>query len=259
MTTHELAPSAPLNPRVLAGHSDNIPGNHYAYHLDLAEPWFIRKGAMIAYYGNVAFRSLQGDLSTQARHMVSEQFSAPLASGAYTLAEGAGALILGAGGRDINAFDLDDGNLTIRATNLLAVHHTLRIAQSVVPGYLTVLGTGRFLASSNGPVIFAEPPLRVDPQALVGWADCPSPNLHFDENWVSGFLSAVGYRMGMLSGEERQYEFVGEGTVLIQSSEKVLGSADIVQDIVGKLPGLGGGELGAVQASVAREIAGRRD
>ena len=40
--------------------------------------------------------------------------------------------------------------------------------------------------------MFAEPPLRVDPDALVGWADCPSPSHHYDQAWVSSFVAAAG-------------------------------------------------------------------
>ncbi len=52
--------------------------------------------------------------------MVAQQFSAPLHLGDYVVAEGYGKLILGDRGYDINSYDLDDGNLTIRAANLLA-------------------------------------------------------------------------------------------------------------------------------------------
>lgn len=40
--------------------------------------------------------------------------------GDYVVAEGFGKLILGDRGYDINSFDLDDGNLTVRQANLLA-------------------------------------------------------------------------------------------------------------------------------------------
>ncbi len=81
---------------------------------------------------------------------------------------------------DVNSYDLDNGNLTIRSGNLLAFQPSLALKQSIVPGFLTLIGTGKFVAASNGPVVFMEPPIRVDPQALVGWADCPSPCHHYD-------------------------------------------------------------------------------
>lgn len=64
------------------------------------------------------------------------------------MTEGQSNLIVGDRGYNINAYDLDNGR------------------------------TGKFLASSNGPVLFVEPPARVDPEALVGWVDCPAPSHH---------------------------------------------------------------------------------
>lgn len=224
-----------LNPLNL-GESDNIPGNSYAYCIDLNKPWFMRKGAMIAYYGDMRFQMLTHGLQGGLLHMVSQQFSAPLFTGDYVIAEGHGKLIIGDRGYDINSYDLEDnGNLTIRAANLLAFEPGLSLNQSIVPGFLTLIGTGKFLASSNGPVMFAEPPLRVDPEALVGWADCPSPSHHYDQRWVSNFLAAGAARFGVNSGEERQFDFTGAGTVLIQSSEKILSDSALVRTIEGQL------------------------
>ncbi|WP_067720434.1 AIM24 family protein [Nocardia yamanashiensis] len=223
-----------LNPMNL-GESDNVPGNDYAYCIDLRKPWFMRKGAMIAHYGEMRFQALTHGLQGGLLHMVAQQFSAPLFGGDYVVAEGQGKLLIGDRGYNINSFDLDNGNLTVRAANLLAFEPELALKQSIVPGFLTLIGTGKFLASSNGPVMFAEPPLRVDPESLVGWADCPSPSHHYDQRWVSSFLAAGAARFGVTSGEERQFDFTGAGTVLIQSSEKILDDAHLVRTIEGQL------------------------
>jgi uncharacterized protein (AIM24 family) len=69
-------------------------------------------------------------------------------------------------------------------------------------------------------VIFVEPPFRADPDALLGWADCPSPSVHHDAQWMTQSLRGmVSGALGRTSGEERQYDFTGQGTVLLQSSE----------------------------------------
>jgi uncharacterized protein (AIM24 family) len=80
------------------------------------------------------------------------------------------------------------------------------------------------VAASNGPVVFMEPPLRVDPQALVGWADCPSPCHHYDHGYMTGVMGGVRALTGLggSSGEEHQFEFVGAGTVLLQSTELLM-------------------------------------
>ncbi|MFC9893383.1 AIM24 family protein [Nocardia sp. NPDC127579] len=247
-----------FNPTNL-GASDNIPGNDYAYCIDLMQPWFMRKGAMIAYYGQINFQMLTHGLQGGLMHMVSQQFSAPLFTGDYVVAEGQGKLIIGDRGYNINSYDLEDGNLTIRAANLLAFEPGLSLNQSIVPGFLTLIGTGKFLASSNGPVMFAEPPLRVDPESLVGWADCPSPSHHYDQRWVSSFLAAGAARFGVNSGEERQFDFTGAGTVLIQSSEKVMNDAMIVRTIEGQLQsGIGVGGLQRLQATIMQQLQGQQ-
>lgn len=243
-----------LNPSVLNG-DDNIPGNSYAYCIDLQAPWFIRKGAMIAYYGQMEFKVMTHGLAGGALQMVAQTFSAPLYMGDYSIAEGFGKLIIGDRGYDINSYDLDNGNLTIRASNLLGFQPGLALKQSIVPGFLTLIGTGKFLASSNGPVMFAEPPLRIDPEALVGWADCPSPSHHYDQSWVTSFLAAGAARFGINSGEERQFDFTGAGTVLIQSSEKVISDVNLVRSIESQIPGIGTMGLTRINQVVQAQLA----
>lgn len=197
---------------------DNV--NPYAFCVDLAGDWFIKKGAMIAYYGTVTFEAVTSFGS--ARAFLASRFSSPVYVQDWVVASGTGKVLLADRGFDVNSFDLDDGNLTIRAYNLLGFAPTLELKQSIVPGFVTLIGSGTFLASSNGPVIFVEPPFRADPEALLGWADCPSPAVHYDTAWMSASLSGLLQGvMGRESGEERQYAFVGAGTVLLQSSEVV--------------------------------------
>ena len=241
------------NPHTLPA-DDNIEGNQYAFSIDLNQPWFMSKGAMIAYYGQMRFTSLQHGLQGHLLQMVAEKFSAPLHLVDFIVAEGQGKLVIGDRGYDINAYDLDDGNLTIRAANLLAFQPTLSLNQSIVPGFVSLIGTGKFLASPNGPVMFVEPPVRVDPEALVGWADCPSPSHHYDEAWVNDFIAAAGRRMGVNSGEERQFDFTGAGTVLVQSSEKVINDSSIIRSIQGQLPGLSVPGLQQINAQISQQL-----
>ncbi len=198
--------------------NDNV--NPYAFCVDLDGPWFISKGAMIAYYGEVGFQAVTAYASVDA--FLAARFSSPVHVQDWVVAEGRGQVLLADRGFDVNSYDLDDGNLTVRATNLMGFAPTLELKQSIVPGFVTLLGSGQFLASSNGPVIFVEPPFRTDPEALLGWADCPSPAVHHDAAWmaqsIAGLLQGA---FGRASGEERQYDFTGAGTVLLQSSEVV--------------------------------------
>lgn len=196
--------------------NDNV--NAYAFSIDLAGRWFLSKGAMIAYYGNVAFDGVAAWASRDG--FMASRFSSPIYIQDWVVAEGQGKVVVADRGYDVQSFDLEDGNLTIRASNLMGFETGLELKQSIVPGFVTLLGTGKFLASSNGPVIFAEPPFRADPEALLGWADCPSPSHHYDAQWMAASLGAMLQGMfGRESGEERQFDFTGSGTVLMQSSE----------------------------------------
>ncbi len=241
-----------LNPYTLPV-DDNVPGNDYAFCVEVgAAPWFMSKGAMIAYYGQIAFEPLA---VTSMAAMVASRFSSPLYARDWVVATGQGKLVIGDRGFNINSFDLDDGNLTIRASNLLAFEAGLNLKQSIVPGFLTLIGTGKFLASSSGEVMFAEPPLRVDPQALVGWSDCPAPCHHYDAGWMQNFLGAArGMVLGAHTGEERQFDFTGAGTVLIQSSEAVRADKHLVSHIESETVALEQGQLQQLHRSIGARL-----
>jgi len=238
-----------LNPANLPV-DDNI--NPYAFCVDLAGEWFMQKGRMIAYYGQIRFNPLNAMDNLHA--MVSSQFSSPLYARDWVVASGRGKLVLGDRGFDINSYDLDVGNLTVRAANLLAFSPGLALKQSIVPGFVTLIGTGKFLASSNGPVMFAEPPVRVDPQALLGWADCPSPSHHHDAAWMASFLTAAQGFFGRMSGEERQLDFTGAGTVLLQSSEILLEDPSILQAATAQTNLLTNSQLSSLQRTIAARL-----
>ncbi|AWL40634.1 MULTISPECIES: AIM24 family protein [Streptomyces] len=199
---------------------DNVNSYTFCVELDNGR-WFLQKGKMIAYYGQIAF---DGIGHGRFERLVRASFHSPLHASDWVVAEGSGKMLLADRAFDVNSFDLEDGNLTIRSGNLLAYQPTLALKQSIVPGFLTLIGTGKFVAASNGPVVFLEPPLRVDPQALVGWADCPSPCHHYDHGYMTGVLGGLRSLTGIggTSGEEHQFEFVGAGTVLLQSTEALM-------------------------------------
>lgn len=215
---------------------DNV--NPYAYSVDVGrKQWFIQKGRMIAYTGQMRFESVTGGLS----HLLGVVISSPLYAGDWVGVQGQGKLLLGHHGFDVNGYDLEDANMTIRAGNLLAFGGQLVLKESIVPGFVTVLGSGKIIAASNGEVQFVDPPVRVDPQALVGWADCPSPSHHYDQAYLqggSGILRGLT-GLGGVSGEEHQFDFTGQGTVLIQSSEATMSSGALVRQIEGQTSALG--------------------
>jgi hypothetical protein len=197
--------------------------NPYAFCVDLDGEWFLQRGKMIAYYGRIDFHGVgHGPLE----RLVSVNFHSPLHAAEWVVARGRGRMLLADRAYDVNSYDLQDGNLTIRSGNLLAFSPGLSLKQSVLPGFLTLIGTGKFVAASNGAVVFVAPPIRVDPRALVGWADCPTPCHHYDHAYLRGVLGGVRRLTGLggASGEEHQFEFVGAGQVLLQSSESAMPS-----------------------------------
>jgi uncharacterized protein (AIM24 family) len=236
------------NPHTLPA-NDNV--NPYAFSVDLNGQWFAQKGKMIAYYGQIRFEALSaGPLDS----LVAHTFNSPLYAHDWIVAQGQGKLVLADRGFDVNSFDLENGNLTVRAGNLLAFEPGLELKQSIIPGFLTLIGTGRFVAASNGPVHFVEPPIRVDPQALVGWAGCPSPAHHFDARWMSGFLSSAMGLLGVNSGEERQFDFTGAGTVLLQSSERDVHDPHLLRQLENQVATLGQPGLQRLQQVIQQRL-----
>jgi uncharacterized protein (AIM24 family) len=217
--------------------NDNV--NAYAFSVDMkGSQYFLQKGKMIAYYGQIQFHAIgHGPLD----RLIRANFHSPLHAADWVVAEGSGKMLLADRAYDINSYDLENGNLTIRSGNLLGFEPGLALKQSIIPGFLTLIGTGKFVAASNGAVHFVEPPIRVDPQALVGWADCPSPCHHYDHGYMRGVLGGVRALTGIggTSGEEHQFEFVGQGQVLLQSSETLM-----PEQPTGAGPGQAGGPPG---------------
>lgn len=230
--------------------NDNL--NRFAYVIDVQDQMFIRKGKMIAYYGGLRFEAMG---TSVVDILVRHAFNAPKYIHNFVVVQGQGQLILGDNGFDLACYDLDAANMTIRADNLLAFSKTVICQESTLPGFLTLLGSGKIIASSNGPVQFLELPCRVDEDAVLGWADCPSPSYRYDYNHVKGFIASVGAMTGFtLSGEEKQVDFFGAGTVLVQSSERGIGRNATLAHLLAQLQGFNSSELTTVSNSAQQLI-----
>lgn len=225
--------------------NDNL--NRFAFVIDVNDQMFIRKGKMIAFYGGLQFEAMGSSILEM---VVRHAFNAPKYIHHFVVVQGKGQLILGDNGNDLACYDLDTANMTIRVKNLLAFSKDVVCQESTQPGFVTMIGTGKVIASSNGPVHFLDLPCRVDTQAVLGWADCPTPSYRYDYEHVKGFMSAVGAMTGItLSGEEKQIDFTGAGTVLVQSSEMELNDeSSAVGQILSQLSRLSPSELATVSA-----------
>lgn len=232
--------------------NDNL--NRFAFVVDVAEEIFIRKGKMIAYYGQLQFNALG---SSVLDILIKQSFNAPLYLNHFIVAKGRGQLILGDNGNDIACYDLNDANMTIKASHLLGFTKDVICQESTMPGFLTLIGNGKVIASSNGPVHFLELPCRVDVQAVLGWADCPSPSYRYDYEYVTGLVTMIGASTGItLSGEEKQIDFSGQGTVLIQSSELELAGSSSLQQILSQLSTLSRNDLTSLNGAVSQKLRG---
>lgn len=229
--------------------ADNI--NPYSFAMEVNGEVIIQKGKMIAYYGNLKFEALT---QSAFASFVKSHFNSPLYAGDFVIVTGQGHLILGDRGFDLNSYTIEDGNLTVRAANLLGYAGNLQLKQSIIPGFVALVGSGIMIAASHGAVHFIEPPCRVDPQALLGWADCPSPCHHYDYQYVQGLMGAIGSAMGRSSGEEHQLDFVGQGTVLMQSSETVVSDGKLLQVLDGQSATLSLSGMQALHQRIGQRI-----
>jgi uncharacterized protein (AIM24 family) len=230
--------------------NDNL--NPYTFVIDVQGEHFIRKGKMIAYYGNLRFEALgSGLFDTLLQHW----FNAPEIVRNFVVVSGQGKLLVADNENYVNSYDLDNANLTVKADNLLAFAPGLKCEACVIPDYLTLLGTGKMLASSNGQVHFMEPPVRVDEQALLGWADVPTPSYHHDYGYMRNLVGMVGGMTGLSgSGEEKQIDFTGKGTVLVQSSEDGLRGRGVLDQILAKITGLHQNQLEELRQNIQSRL-----
>jgi uncharacterized protein (AIM24 family) len=89
-------------------------------------------------------------------------------------------------------------------------------------------------------------------------ADCPSPSHHFDARWMSGFLASAMGMLGVNSGEERQFDFTGAGTVLIQSSERGVSDPHLLRQLEGQVGTLNQPGLPRIQQVVQERLQQQR-
>jgi uncharacterized protein (AIM24 family) len=193
------------------------------------ERLYARKGAMLAYTGEVAFSpSGTGGQSVGGfvgRMVAGEQV--PL-----MISEGAGTVLYGHAGLQTKIVELGGQQLSVEADKLLLYDGTLQagtqfLAQNgglraAVQGQLTgqglfttvLSGAGSAVLLSHGPV-FEIPvggqPVAVDPQAYVGHKGAVDVKLEANVSWRDA--------VGKGSGEAFQLKLTGSGTVYIQASE----------------------------------------
>ena len=76
---------------------------------------------------------------------------------------------------------------------------------------------------------------------------------------MTGFLGgAMGLVFGTQSGEERQFDFTGAGTVLLQSSERAVADPHLIRQLEGQVGTLDQSGLSRLQQVIQQRLAGQQ-
>ncbi len=180
-------------------------------------------GSMVAYTGTVKFeKSLlggEGIFGAIKRKVTSEGMQVMQASGS-------GTVLFAQNAAEITVISMNGEKITIESSSLLAYDTSLKTGTSFAglrgaasgQGLFstTVEGQGNIAVISKGNLIMLEvtpsTPLRVDPDAFVGFRGDIKQEFVFDVNWRT--------MVGQTSGESYQHKFTGQGVVFIQPAER---------------------------------------
>jgi uncharacterized protein (AIM24 family) len=200
--------------------------------VDPGEHVLARRGAMLAYTGEVRFKPTvtagSGIGGFVGRVVRGENIP-------MMICEGRGKVLYGALGLHVTHVALSNDQLTVEADKLLCYDGTLQAGTvflgdkggfKVVAGQMTaqglfttqLSGSGNAVMLSHGPVfvlaVDAQSKVAVDPQAYVGHTG--SIDIKLD--------ASVGWReaVGRGSGEAFQLKLSGSGQVFVQASEERL-------------------------------------
>ncbi|PWF39131.1 AIM24 family protein [Massilia glaciei] len=180
-------------------------------------------GSMVAYTGSVKFEKSilggEGIFGALKRKVTNEGMQLMQASGT-------GTVFFAQDAAEITMIPLTGEKLVIESSSLLAYDTSLKTGTSfsglrgATSGQglfsTTVEGTGNLAVISRGNLIKLEVtpanPLRVDPDAFIGFKGDITQEFVFDVNWRT--------MVGQTSGESYQHKFSGKGVVYIQPAER---------------------------------------
>lgn len=180
-------------------------------------------GSMVAYTGSIKFEKSilggEGIFGALKRKVTNEGMQLMQASGT-------GTVFFAQNAAEITVIPLSGEKMIIESSSLLAYDTSLKTGTSfaglrgAVSGQglfsTTVEGQGNIAVISRGNLIMLEVtpanPLRVDPDAFVGYKGNITQEFVFDVNWRT--------IVGESSGESYQHKFSGQGVVFIQPAER---------------------------------------
>lgn len=185
---------------------------------------FTKRGAMIAYYGNIKFEHTKG--TSDVGKMLKSFFTgeaAPLMS-----ASGTGKLYVADVGKSICLVRLNNESISLNGNDMLAFEESLQwdIEMNKNISSISAMGLFSLKLSGSGVVAFTahgkplvlkvtpDKPLYTDPNATVCWSSSLKRNLKAD----IGFKTIIG----KASGETYQVSFEGDGFVVVQPYEEIV-------------------------------------
>ncbi len=179
---------------------------------------YAKQGSMAAYQGNVDFQFHGGGMGRMFKKMISGEDLALMKC------VGQGDVFIADNGAEVHIIDMQNDQLTVSSTNLLAFESSLtwdinRIKSGVmgfVAGGLfnaTLSGTGKAAITSWGqPVVLQiDQPTAVDVGCIIAWST--SLKVDIKTTFKAGSLIGRG------SGEALQMLFSGQGFVVVQPGE----------------------------------------
>jgi len=213
--------------------------------VELRGEMMCRRGAMVAYQGQVRFEALgAGGMAKWLKSKVTGE-GVPLMK-----MVGQGDVFLANRASDVHIIDLDAGDaLSINGANVLAFDSSLQYDIKFVQGMgmlssaglfnCVFSGQGRIAVTTEGtPVVLQiDQPTYVDPQAAVCWSASLQTGYHRAEQLGLGTL------IGRTTGEAFTMSLQGQGFVVVQPSEEPPGG--MAGHGAGQQAG-GGGVLGGL-------------
>lgn len=188
---------------------------------------YSKQGAMAAYQGNIDFSFEGGGVNKMFKKMVTgENLS-------FMKCSGQGDLFLADNGSQIHIVELEDEEMTINGPNLVAFESSLtwdiKMIKAGLMGFVaggglfntTIEGSGLVAVSSWGNpfVIAVDQTTYVDINCVIAWSSALSVDVK------SSFKA--GALIGRGSGEAFQMAFSGQGFVVVQPGEGMLGSVPV--------------------------------
>lgn len=188
----------------------------------------IKKGAMVAYDGNVTF-TREGMLSKGIGNLLKKTVSG---EGTTMMeAAGSGRVYVADYAKRVRILYLENNSIFVNGNDILAHEKTIRsdvkmmksVAGMVGGGLFQVRldGTGHIAVTTHGhPItLLVKPghPVFTDPNATVAWSSTLQPEIKTDIS-LKTFI-------GRGSGESIQMKFEGEGWVIVQPYEETYGTA----------------------------------